>query len=113
MREGGVSECNKSPSDRKEAITEAINLISNLNNPPRQSKAAETMLLRLQRRWPDIFTDVCLYSDVCLLMSQFQFRASSRRIIQEIFSEINYIEVKAYKILFTTDEMVNFFLHFS
>ena len=94
MSEGGVADCNKSPSDRKEAITEALNLISNLTNPPRQSKAAETMLLRLQRKWPDIFTDICLYSDVCLLMSQFQFRASSRRIIQELFSELNYTEVR-------------------
>ena len=103
------TDLNTSPNNKKEALAEALNLISNLNNPPRvsvmnksvmilmtllqQSKQAEVALVRLQRKWPEIFSDVCFYSDVCHLLSQFQFRSSSRRFIQELFTDLNYTEV--------------------
>ena len=104
------TDLNTSPNNKKEALAEALNLISNLNNPPRvsvmnksviilmmtllqQSKQAEVALVRLQRKWPEIFSDVCFYSDVCHLLSQFQFRSSCRRFIQELFTELNYTEV--------------------
>ena len=103
------TDLNTSPNNKKEALAEALNLISNLNNPPRvsvmnqsvmllmtllqQSKQAEVALVRLQRKWPEIFSDVCFYCDVCHLLSQFQFRSSSRRFIQELFTDLNYTEV--------------------
>ena len=50
--------------------------------------------MRLQRRCPELFTDLCFYADVCALLASFQFRATSRRFIQELFTELNFDEVR-------------------
>ena len=50
-----------SPTDKKEAMCEALHLISCLNNTKPKIKQAEASLLRLQRKWPQIFSDLCFY----------------------------------------------------
>ena len=62
-------------------------------NPIMQTKQAEAALVRLQRRWPDLFTDLCLYSDVCTVLSVFSFRFPARKFIQELFLEVNFEKV--------------------
>ena len=102
-------EGDKSPSSRREAACEALRLISCLNNPIKvnigtlvnlkteiyfKAKVSEAGLVRLQRRCPELFTDLCFYADVCGLLASFQFRATSRRFIQELFTELNFDEVR-------------------
>lgn len=48
------------------------------------------LFFRLKQRYPDVFTDLCLYSEVCLLMTKYSFRLSSRRFIQELFMDVNF-----------------------
>ena len=54
---------------------------------------SEAGLVKLQRKCPDLFSDLCFYADVCSLLASFQFRASSRRFIQELFIELNFDQV--------------------
>jgi len=65
------------------------------------AKTAEQGLLRLKQKHPQIFTDLCLYSEVCLLLSEYSFRLFSRRFLQELFMDIDYSElyVEPYRIL--------------
>ena len=92
-----------SPVGSKEAVCEVLQLISNLNNPVKvryqsvelysyyiysdQAKQSETALLKLQRKSAPLFSSVCLYCDVSVLLGEFQFRSSSRKFIQQLFVE--------------------------
>ena len=69
-------------------------------NPILQTKQAEAALVRLQRRCPDLFTDLCLYSDVCTVLSVFSFRFPARKFIQELFLEVNFEKVTKTKYYF-------------
>jgi rapamycin-insensitive companion of mTOR len=55
-----------------------------------KAKVAEAALGRLQRRWPSVFTDLCLYSEVSHLLAVYSFRLASRRFIQELFTGVDY-----------------------
>jgi len=55
-----------------------------------QSKQAEACLVKLQRKWPAIFTDLCFYSDVSNLLGVYNFRLASRKFIQELFLEVQF-----------------------
>ena len=59
-----------------------------------QAKLSETSLVKLQRKFPELFQDLCLFSDVSVLLGKFQFRLSSRKFIQELFDEVNLGQVK-------------------
>ena len=64
---------------------------------------------RLKQKHPQIFTDLCLYSEVCLLLSEYSFRLFSRRFLQELFMDIDYSElyVEPYRILGISDRAEN------
>ena len=108
-------ECPSKPTsvqvENKEVVCEVLQLISNLNNPVKvshlcrvifsrplsymiQAKLSETSLLKLQRKFPELFQDLCLYCDVSVLLGEFQFRLSSRKFIQELFVEVNLEQVR-------------------
>ena len=55
----------------------------------------------MKQNCPSVFMDLCLYSEVCLLMSKYSFRLSSRRFIQELFMDLSYAELyeEPYKVL--------------
>jgi len=97
------TEGDKSPSSRREAACEALRLISCLNNPIK-AKVSEAGLVRLQRRCPELFTDLCFYADVCALLASFQFRATSRRFIQELFTELNFDEMYSEAVKFLENQ---------
>ena len=59
-----------------------------------QAKLSETSLVKLQRKFPELFQDLCLYCDVSVLLGKFQFRLSSRKFIQELFDEVNLGQVR-------------------
>lgn len=79
----------KSPTGYKEAMLEAMDLICSMNNSVK-SKQAEASLVKLQRKWPSIFTDLCFYSDVSNLLGVYNFRLGSRKFIQELFLEVQF-----------------------
>ena len=60
--------------------------------------------MRLQRRWPELFTSLCFYADVCCLLAQFQFRAGTRKFIQELFVELNFTEMYSEAVKFLQPE---------
>ena len=47
----------------------------------------------MKQKSPDIFTDLCLYSEVCLLLSEYSFRLFSRRFLQELFMDVDFEEL--------------------
>ena len=55
----------------------------------------------MKQKSPETFTDLCLYSEVCLLLSEYSFRLFSRRFLQELFMDVDYSElyVEPYRIL--------------
>ena len=65
---------------------------------------SEARLVRLQRRWPELFTSLCFYADVCCLLAQFQFRAGTRKFIQELFVELNFTEMYSEAVKFLQPE---------
>jgi len=83
---GGPS---SSPTGWREARTEALDLVCLMNNSVK-AKAAEASLVRLQKKWPSVFTDLCFYSDVSHLLGVYSFRLASRRFIQELFLGVDF-----------------------
>jgi len=80
---------NVSPTGHKEAVVEAMELICAMNNSVK-SKQAEASLVKLQRKWPAIFTDLCFYSDVSNILGVYNFRLASRKFIQELFLDVQF-----------------------
>lgn len=57
------------------------------------AKTAEQGLLKFKQSYPEAFSDLCLYSEVCILLTKYAFRMTSRRFIQELFMDIKYTEM--------------------
>ncbi|VDP38498.1 unnamed protein product [Soboliphyme baturini] len=51
---------------------------------------AERELLRLKHENPQTFSSLCLYSDICYVLSKYRFSMQSRRFSHEIFSEVDF-----------------------
>lgn len=52
-------------------------------------------LLRIKEKFPYAFDDICLYSEVSHLLSHCMFRLTSRRFIQELFQDVQFMPVRA------------------
>jgi len=78
-----------SPTGYREARAEALDLVCLMNNSVK-AKQAEASLVKLQRKWPKVFTDLCFYSDVSHLLGVYSFRLASRRFIQELFLSVDF-----------------------
>ena len=50
----------------------------------------------LKQKFPKCFQDMCLYSEVCYLMSRYSYRLNCRRFIQELFQDFDYAHVSLY-----------------
>jgi hypothetical protein len=48
---------------------------------------------RLKQKFPSAFCDLCLYSEVCQMLSKYAFRLSARRFIQELFMDLPFDEL--------------------
>lgn len=46
-----------------------------------------------KQRFPSVFEDFCLYSEVCLQMESCNFRATARRFLHELFLDVNLDQV--------------------
>ncbi|XP_049532058.1 rapamycin-insensitive companion of mTOR [Anopheles darlingi] len=60
---------------------------------PVWSKQSRLALLDIKQSHPIAFTDVCLYSEVCYLLSHNTFRLASRRFLQELFLELEFGQI--------------------
>nr|UYO77161.1 rapamycin insensitive companion of mTOR [Penaeus japonicus] len=83
---------------RKEILRLITNLLSSI-----VAKSAEAGLLTLKQRWPQAFRDLCLYSEICIILASYSFRLTARRFIQELFMDLplNEIFAEANRILTT------------
>ncbi|XP_034564894.1 rapamycin-insensitive companion of mTOR-like [Notolabrus celidotus] len=70
---------------RKEVLRLIINLSSSVG-----TKNHETSLLTIKEKFPSAFDDVCLYSEVSVLLARCSFRLKSRRFIQELFQDVPF-----------------------
>ncbi|XP_016133133.1 rapamycin-insensitive companion of mTOR isoform X2 [Sinocyclocheilus grahami] len=71
---------------RKEVLRLVINLSSSVG-----TKGNETGLLTIKEKFPYAFDDICLYSEVSYLLAHCMFRLASRRFIQELFQDVQFI----------------------
>uniref|UniRef100_A0A3B4BJD4 Uncharacterized protein n=1 Tax=Periophthalmus magnuspinnatus TaxID=409849 RepID=A0A3B4BJD4_9GOBI len=71
---------------RKEVLRLIINLSSSVG-----TKGHETGLLRIKEKFPYAFDDICLYSEVSHLLAHCMFRLTSRRFIQELFQDVQFM----------------------
>ncbi|KAG1943517.1 rapamycin-insensitive companion of mTOR isoform X2 [Pimephales promelas] len=71
---------------RKEVLRLVINLSSSVG-----TKGNETGLLTIKEKFPYAFDDICLYSEVSYLLGHCMFRLASRRFIQELFQDVQFI----------------------
>ncbi|KAI5625116.1 rapamycin-insensitive companion of mTOR isoform X2, partial [Silurus asotus] len=71
---------------RKEVLRLVINLSSSVG-----TKGHETGLLTIKEKFPYAFDDICLYSEVSHLLAHCVFRLTSRRFIQELFQDVQFI----------------------
>ncbi|XP_062867230.1 rapamycin-insensitive companion of mTOR [Trichomycterus rosablanca] len=71
---------------RKEVLRLVINLSSSVG-----TKGHETGLLTIKEKFSYAFDDICLYSEVCYLLAHCMFRLTSRRFIQELFQDVQFV----------------------
>ncbi|TNN86471.1 Rapamycin-insensitive companion of mTOR [Liparis tanakae] len=71
---------------RKEVLRLIINLSSSVG-----TKGHETGLLTIKEKFPSAFDDICLYSEVSHLLASCMFRLTSRRFIQELFQDVQFM----------------------
>ena len=48
---------------------------------------------RIKEKYPQTFDDICLYSEVSHLLSHCTFRLPCRRFIQELFQDVQFLQV--------------------
>ena len=55
----------------------------------------------MKQNHPVVFKDLCLYSEVCLILAEYSFRLVTRRFVHELFMDVDYhaLYVEPYKIL--------------
>lgn len=51
-------------------------------------------LLRIKEKFSHAFDDICLYSEVSHLLAHCTFRLTSRRFIQELFQDVQFMPVR-------------------
>ncbi|XP_071034763.1 rapamycin-insensitive companion of mTOR [Parasteatoda tepidariorum] len=74
---------------RKEAMRYVTNLCSSV-----AVKASEQGLLNLKQKFPTAFQDICLYSEICYYISNYNFRLTARRFLQELFLDVTFEQLQ-------------------
>ncbi|XP_030749931.1 rapamycin-insensitive companion of mTOR [Sitophilus oryzae] len=69
--------------------TDVLKISERLSNPV-LSKLYKNQLVRLKQKDTKPFKDVCVYSEVCKLFSETSYSLVTRRILHELFLEVNY-----------------------
>lgn len=84
------SESHLSDENYSDKIQETIlKHVQRMANPV-WSKQSKLALFKIKQKHPYFFRNICLYSDVCIALSQNCYRFSSRKFLQEIFADVDY-----------------------
>lgn len=84
------SESHLSDENYSDKIQETIvRHVQRMANPI-WSKPSKLALHKIKQKHPHFFRSICLYSDVCIALSQNTYRFSSRKFLQEIFADVDY-----------------------
>ncbi|NXE29811.1 RICTR protein, partial [Ardeotis kori] len=57
------------------------------------TKSTELVLGKIKEKYPQAFDDICLYSEVSYLLAHCTFRLPSRRFIQELFQDVQFLQM--------------------
>ena len=87
------------PISYEEAKEEALGLICQLNSVFKY-KQSEAGLNKLKNKMPDVFRDLCFYSDVCQVLGEYDFRRNARKFVQVLFSSVEISQVSFIYILY-------------
>uniref|UniRef100_A0A1A8BIB3 RPTOR independent companion of MTOR, complex 2 n=1 Tax=Nothobranchius kadleci TaxID=1051664 RepID=A0A1A8BIB3_NOTKA len=87
---GGKAISEDGPASRVLLRKEILRLIINLSSSV-GTKGHETGLLTIKEKFPYAFDDICLYSEVAHLLAHCMFRLTSRRFIQELFQDVQFM----------------------
>nr|XP_023027367.1 rapamycin-insensitive companion of mTOR [Leptinotarsa decemlineata] len=68
---------------------EILQNIERLANPI-SNKYVRSHLIRFKQREPEAFKDICLYSEICKMISENTYRLPTRRVIHELFLEVSF-----------------------
>lgn len=70
-------------------VGEILKHSERMGNPVwhKQSKQA---LLGLKQKYAEAFQSICLYSEICKIVSQNTYRLNARRFLQELFLDLNF-----------------------
>ncbi|XP_056646449.1 rapamycin-insensitive companion of mTOR [Diorhabda sublineata] len=74
---------------RDPAKLEILQNVERLANPI-SNKYVKSHLIRYKQRDPEAFKDICVYSEVCKIISENVYRAPTRRVLHELFLDINF-----------------------
>lgn len=58
------------------------------------SRVSSMCFCRIKEKFPYAFDDICLYSEVSHLLAHCMFRLTSRRFIQELFQDVQFMPVR-------------------
>ncbi|XP_017771831.1 PREDICTED: rapamycin-insensitive companion of mTOR isoform X1 [Nicrophorus vespilloides] len=92
-------ECDDNTLNLRENVLENIEMLAN----PVAYKQSRQVLLNMKQKNPTIFHDICLYSEVCKMVSETSYRLLSRRFVQDIFYDVNFeVFTRDLDLIFTT-----------
>lgn len=72
---------------------EVIKNLESLSNPV-SSKHVRYLLLLIKQKEPEIFKDLCIYSQASTMIRDSSYRLSSRRFIQELFLDVSFKKLR-------------------
>nr|CAI5827893.1 unnamed protein product [Callosobruchus analis] len=70
-----------------ESNLEVLKNVERIANPI-SNKYVRAHLIRFKQREPEAFRDICVYSEVCKIMSEGVYRLPTRRVLHELFLDV-------------------------
>lgn len=79
-------------NEQQKVRLDVLKHVERLANPI-WNKLSKQALLHLKQRHFQSFQNICLYSEVCNIISSCGYRLSARRFLQELFLDLNFVEL--------------------
>ncbi|CAG9817290.1 unnamed protein product [Phaedon cochleariae] len=80
----------KTMQSMNESKLEVLENVERLPNPI-SNKYVKSHLIRFKQREPDTFKDLCVFSEVCKMMSENIYRLPTRRVLHELFFDVSFV----------------------
>ncbi|CAH1957732.1 unnamed protein product [Acanthoscelides obtectus] len=88
----GEGDGNKDERITDESKLEVLKNVERIANPI-SNKYVRAHLIRFKQKEPDTFRDICIYSEVCKIMSEGVYRLPTRRVLHELFLDVCFDEL--------------------